>query len=550
MFVYFLSWGGNQMNVSRRSFVKGTAAGLGTAAVAANILAAGQSPKPAPKYSFETPPPPIPSRDIKSTVSTDVVVVGAGISGLMAALSSAEAGASVTQIEKIPTFSARGGDNTALNSRLHEKLGIHVDANKVLHDLMKVQGGRIHQRIFHLWARNSGRVMNWVMDKVEAEGMQNYLVIPTRDETVVIDRWPNPSRMPPGWNPLDEYTVEYPTCHRLADAAANQRLWLSIIEKNARGRGVKLNYNTKAVRLIRDQQTGQVKAVIAQGKDGRYIQYTASKGIILASGDYSYNAEMVAKYFPDQGLRQGLIPTSMGEGHQMAMWIGAVMEKPPHAPLNDMSHALGTDAFLFVNRLGERFCNEDLDSEAMARQAEEQHGCWMVVDSTWPEDLPRMGLGFYRVFSATPKTRKDFQEKVAKGAILEANSIEALAEKMKVPVDGFKKTINRYNELVKGGRDLDFGKRPDRMTAVDTPPFYAHWTPNPDNPMLIFGGLISNDRLQPVDAGGKIIPGLYLAGNTVGGRFKQAYPLLCPGISHGMAMTTGYLAGRFALGLT
>ena len=61
---------------------------------------------------------------------------------------------------------------------------------------------------------------------------------------------------------------------------------------------------------------------------------------------------------------------------------------------------------------------------------------------------------------------------------------------------------------------------------------------------------IFNDRLQPLDADGKIIPGLYLAGNTVGGRCKQAYPLLGPGISHSMAMTTGYLAGRFALGLT
>lgn len=537
------------MKMNRRSFVKASTSGLGAIALM-NKHASGQSPHQPPKYSFETPPAPIRPADIKATLSSDVVVVGAGIAGLTASLSAAQAGGSVIQIEKMPTFSARGGDNTALNSRLHEKLGIQIDENKVLHDLMKVQGARIHQRIFFLWSRNSARAMNWVMDMVEAEGLQNYLVIPTRDETVVIDRWPNPSQMPPGWNPEDEYTVEYPTCHRLGEPGANQRRWLSIIENNARKRGVKVNYNTKAERLIRDEQTGQVTAVIARDGKGNYIQYNASKGIILSTGDYSYNKEMIAKYFPNSEFRQGLIPTSMGEGHQMAMWIGAVMEKPPHAPLNDISHALGTDAFLFVNRYGERFCNEDLDSEGMARQAEEQHGCWMVVDATWPEDLPLMGLGFYRVFRATQKTSRDFQEKVAKGAILEADSIEALAEKMKVPADSFKKTIHRYNELVKGGRDLDFGKRPDRMTAVDTPPFYAHWTPNPDQPMLIFGGLISNDKLQPMDADGKVIPGLYLAGNTVGGRFKQAYPLLCPGISHGMAMTTGYLSGRFVLGLT
>jgi fumarate reductase flavoprotein subunit len=532
--------------------MKGTATGLGAAAALGNHLLAGQSPQQRSGRSFDTPPPPIPARDIKAAVSSDVVVVGAGAAGLVAALSAAQAGASVIQIEKSATLSARGGDNTALNSRLHEKLGIHIDVDKVMHDLMKVQGARIHQKIFRLWARNSGKVMNWILDMVAAEGLQSYLVIPTRTdkETVVIDRWPNPSRMPPGWSPLDEYTVEYPTCHRIGDIAANQRRWLSIIEKNSRGKGVKINYTMKAVRLTRDERTGQVKAVIAQDSDGKYIQYTATKGIILATGDYSNNPEMVARYFPGANLRTGLIPTSMGEGHQMAMWIGAVMEKTPHAPLNDVVHALGTDAFLFVNRDGERFCNEDLDSEGMARQAEEQNGCWMVVDASWPEDLPRMGLGFYRVFEATPTVLKEFQDKVAKGIVLEANSIEILAEKMKVPADAFRKTINRYNELVKGGRDLDFGKRPDRMTAVDTPPFYAHWTPNPDRPMLIFGGLLTNDHLQALDAAGKVIPGLYLAGNTVGGRFKQAYPLLCPGISHGTALTTGYLAGRFALGLT
>jgi len=540
---------GSNMKMNRRNFVKGTSSGLGAVALG-SCLGAGQSPQHPDKFAFETPPPPIPAGDIESTISSDVVVVGAGIAGLMAAFAAVEAGASVTLIEKISTFSARGGDITALNSRLHERLNIRIDEDKVLHDLMKVQGGRIHQKIFRLWARNSARVMNLVMDVLEAEVLKNYLVIPTRDEPVVIDRWPNPSQAPPGWNPLEEYTAEYPTCHRLGDAAPDQRGWLSIIEKKIRARGVAVHYNTKAVRLIRDQPSGPVKAVIAQDKAGNYIQYAAVKGIVLATGDYSYNKDMIEKYFPGANLRQGLIPTSMGEGHQMAMWIGAQMEKTPHAPLNDMTHALGTNAFLLVNRFGERFCNEDLDTEAMARQAEEQHGCWLVVDSTWPEDLPRMGLGFYRVFRATERTLKEFQDKVAKGTILEADSIEALAQKTKVPVDAFKKTVDRYNELVKGGFDLDFGKRPDRLTAVDTPPFYAQWNANPDNPMLIFGGLICNERLQPLDANGKAIPGLYLAGNTVGGRFKYAYPLLCPGISHGMAMTTGYLAGRFAFGLS
>jgi fumarate reductase flavoprotein subunit len=447
-------------------------------------------------------------------------------------------------------FSARGGDISMLNSRLHKKLGIEIDEYKVMRDLMKVQGARIHQRIFHLWARNSGRVINWAMEQMEKEGLPTYLVIPTRDEPTIIDQWPTPTSAPPGWKSEDEYTPEYPTCHRISDTEPNNRKWLTIIEKRARERGIKINYNTKAAQLVRDKQTGRVTGVIAQDKDKNYVQYNAAKNVVLASGDYSYNPDMVAKYFPNQGLKIGEIPTSMGEGHQMAMWIGAQMEKPPHAPLNDMAHALGTNAFLFVNRYGERFCDENLDSEAMARQKEEQHGCWVLFDASWPEDCPHFGLGFYRIPRATEKTHKVLKERIDKGSVVVGNTIEELAQKMKVPVDTLKKTIDRYNELVKAGKDWDFGKRPDRLTAIDTAPYYASWSANPDDPMIIFGGLVCNDHLQPVDVNGKVIPGLILAGNTVGGRFKQAYPISCPGISHGMAMTTGYLAGEFAASLT
>ncbi len=129
------------MRTGRRGFIKGAACGLGGAAFADARMARGQAAQPARRYSFETPPPPIPNSEIKETVSSDVVVVGAGIAGLVSALSAAEAGASVCLIEKAPTFSARGGDNTALNSRLHEKLGIQVDAGSETLDIP--DGGRV-----------------------------------------------------------------------------------------------------------------------------------------------------------------------------------------------------------------------------------------------------------------------------------------------------------------------------------------------------------------------------------------------------------------------
>lgn len=236
----------------------------------------------------------------------------------------------------------------------------------------------------------------------------------------------------------------------------------------------------------------------------------------------------------------------------MAMWVGAVMENPPHAPMSHMFHVLGADAFLLVNKHGRRFFNEDTDTESLANQTYEQGGAWVVFDDSWDEDVAHMGPGFKRVFRVTEKTRKEFQDLASGGgpwgqSILKANTIDELAAKMKVPPAAFKATIGRYNELVKLKKDLDYGKRADRLTAIDKPPYYAEWTPKPAMSLVVLGGLLANERLQAVDKDGQAIPGLYLAGNTVGRRFKSGYPLICPGLSHSLAFTHGYLAGEFAV---
>ncbi len=465
----------------------------------------------------------------------------------MAAYAALKAGASVLVLEKAPTFSARGADITAIGSRLHKEVGIALDPNKILHDYMKVQGGRLHQWIYWLWARNSGRVMDMAIDFIESKGLKPYLVIPARDEPVIIDKWPVPSGAPEGWHPNLEYTYEYPTCHRLGGPTAGTRVWLGELEKHLRREGVRIMYNTQVVRILR-RGKGKVESVIAKTYAGGFIKARANKGIVLATGDYSANREMVDHYFPLKHIQLGKCPTSTGEGHQMAIWIGAQMERTPHAPLMDMTHVMGTNAFLFVNRFGKRFCNEDLDTEAMARQAEEQGGTWVVFDASWPEDVPRMGLGFYRIYKDSPKTHQVLSERIAQGSVVTADTIIGLANKMQVPIDAFVETIARYNYLVAKGIDEDFGKQPSRLTAIDKAPFYAGWCPLANDPLVIFAGLVANDRLQPIQTDGEPIEGLYLAGNTVGGRFKQAYPLLCPGVSHGQAMTLGYLAGEFASG--
>ena len=147
-----------------------------------------------------------------------------------------------------------------------------------------------------------------------------------------------------------------------------------------------------------------------------------------------------------------------------------------------------------------------------------------------------MGLDLGRIATKVDDAMKAMVERSA----LSANTIEELAQKMEVPVGTFKATVERYNELARIGKDLDFGKRPDRLFALENPPFYAGMIKQ--SILVVLGGLNTNVKLQPLDTDWDVIPGLYLAGNTVGNRFAVDYPTMCPGLTHGMA----YVTGRFA----
>ena len=150
-----------------------------------------------------------------------------------------------------------------------------------------------------------------------------------------------------------------------------------------------------------------------------------------------------------------------------------------------------------------------------------------------------MGIGLVKINEATDETR----ERVEK-LCFKADTIEELGKKMKVPVDTFKATVARYNEMARAGKDWEFSKRPDRLTTIDRPPYYGgkgrYFF------LAAMGGIMVNTSLQALDKNRKAIPGLYLAGNTMGNRFAVDYPTICPGICNGMALHFGRVAGKNA----
>jgi fumarate reductase flavoprotein subunit len=474
-------------------------------------------------YDFEIPPEPIPSGDIKKHIDAEVVVVGAGMAGLSAALSAAEAGARTVLLEKMPAIQARGHDNAFIGSRLQKKLGIVIDKDEVILNLMKYGSNKPDQRLLRMWAEGSGETADWLMDMTDAAGLE-----------VIISNYPPP----PGFDNATEYYPQYSVTHQYR----GERLMAKCLLDNALKKGVAAYFKTRVKQLLR-KGDGRVAGVIARNAAGEYLRFSAARAVVLCTGDYGNNAEMMAKYCPQSSYLASMIPTSTGDGHMMAMWIGAVMEPGPHGPMvHGNAGPLLSAAFLQVNLLGERFQNEDVPVQSNVNAVERQPGnkAWQVFDSRYPDEILHHGIGLGKIIIATGKIRQE----VAKAAIM-ADSIEELAVKMNLPVATFKATVKRYNELARLGKDLDFGKRPDRLSPVDRPPFYAG--KNSYSLLAVMGGLNVNPNLQPLDKDWKAIPGLYLAGNTMGNRFASDYPTMCPGLSHGMAIHYGRIAGLNAV---
>ena len=329
-----------------------------------------------------------------------------------------------------------------------------------------------------------------------------------------------------------------------------------MLQKHAIGNGVTIQYQTRARQLVRGEN-GRVTAVIATDPDGSYVQYNARKAVILCTGDYGNNPRMMQQYCPlgadialenniymtrNEDLRVAPEPLNTGDGYQMVMRIGGVMGPGPHAP---MAHAtagpLGNAPFLRVNLNGERYENEDVTAQSIANSLNHQprKKAWQIFDSKWQEELTHMGIGLGRFYSVTEKVRNDFETLAVR-----AETLDELAEKIGVPAKTFAATVARYNTMVKNGRDADFGKNPERLTPLTEPPYYAGLTKQEF--LVVLGGLNANLKQQPLDADNKPIPGIYLAGNMIGNRFAIDYPVMCAGLSHGLAYVTGRLAGKYA----
>ncbi|WLT31040.1 FAD-dependent oxidoreductase [Geothrix sp. PMB-07] len=483
--------------------------------------------------TFLPKPKPIRDREISETLTFDVVVVGAGASGVPAALSAAENGAKVAVVQKAPFALSQGNTGAGIDLAVSEKAGIEALVARLIAD----SNHRCNPKLVRQWAYNSGEAVKWVIDRARQGG------------SPVVDQGSPAQR---AILKVNGYGLGYvtsffgPKPYTTGDGMRH-------LAKTAEKAGVRFFFSMPAVQLVQNK-AGEVLGVIARNASGKYTKFLARKGVILATGDYQNNKAMSDYFVPDVKHLGRKQLDKTGDGFAMAYWAGGVFEPIGHTKMLhdfDAGPASMCDMpFLAVDRKGRRFVNETVemsllnnylkDAENAGHYSQIFDSNYMTQAATWPGKLvPPEGLKHYMPEDPGPK-KGVFESQVNTHV---ADTIEELARKIEADPATLVATVKRYNDLVASGKDSDFGKPADRLIPVIKAPFYG--IHRRVRVSAICSGMLVDENHQALNADGKPIKGLFLIGNLGGGFYGGVdYPLTVFGLSLGRCYTFGYLTGR------
>ena len=507
--------------------------------------------------------PEIAEAEIVETLDTEVLVVGAGNSGLMTAARAASAGAKVIVIEKAISSMNERHWIGAVGTKEQEAAGTVIDKNKLVAELCKYASHRCDERLIRLWVNNSGEAIDWYAEQVKKYNPDVYLFHEYDLGEGDHDTYYCPATMHNFQDDIPEHDYSEAT------SAYGFASLTNVVNDN----GGSIMYQTKLIKLEQNE-TGRVTGIIAQNETGDYIRINASKGVALCCGGYAYNKEMLATLNPDaynSTVEADASANNTGEGIIAAMRIGADKDPDPTAMLFDRGTIapdqlsdgnwaksgyfhLGSQPWLKVNLNGERFCNESVPYDFILHAAymEPHHLYNTIYDSTWMDQIaqftqiccariiPSPTGGKLHIFSPEAEVGLLMGMQQA-GFVQQADTIEELAEKLNIPVDTFVATVNRYNELCEKGEDEDFGKEAYRMLPIKQAPFYG--CRQGASLLCTLDGRRINTKMQVLDKNGEVIDGLYAAGDCSGGFFAHNYPEYIVGVAVGRTLTEGYLLG-------
>ena len=459
----------------------------------------------------------------------DVVIIGAGGAGLSAALEAAAQGAEHVVVLEMTgktggSLNFTSGSMSAANTIIQQEDGIEDTVESYIADILKTGsdfGGKPSVELVTEFCTEDTEVFNWLYEN----GL--------KDCTFSTDKQGRRAVFAPE-HALYSIPRTYkcrakdPTQYK---SAAHEVLD-TLLKADER---ITVVYNTKATEL-RANDKGQVLTVVAEGPDGE-VTYTAKRGVIVCTGGYSANGKLMAKYVENGEYYLAGGPASAdGNGLLLMQKVGAALNEEamsaiPTFPMGLVSRdnpKTGTIASTYtwktggivVNQNGERFCNETESNPSIREVAlEEQPGAvqYDIFTDKIVEDLRAAGSAYFYDAYFAEDTMPGAHVKVT------ADSIEELAEKIGVPAESLKATIESYNAAVEAGGTDEFGRLYDGTTnaynlavnKIEGEKYYAirlHALC-----VMTLGGITANADMQVLDEAGNAIPGLYAAGEVVGG---------------------------------
>lgn len=567
-------------NLDRRSFLKGGVVAAGAAAFAGALSACAPSAPQETGAADETlattgeawygsPADPA-TFDVVDTVDCEVLVCGLGAGGITAAAAAAEKGMNVIAIEKGAGHGSIKSDIGVIGTRIDT---VEVDPLQMLNEHTRYANGWCDPRVTRVWATESGATFDWISDSIAEFGATPYFEYDVDEGTHGV--WPV--------YPTDHgfhytYTEEEQAKADAAvaesgDPAAAQGILPQVGDymlKKAEEWGADLRYETPFVQLAQDEN-GKVTGAYAKIGDG-YVLFNASKGVILATGGYEANPDLLAELNPDAAAIGGVSMTQAGcegEGIKAGIWAGGMKDEIPTLmtfaraavapdaelgyPYQGMTCWIGDQPFLKVNLDGARVCCEtapyDYPLHVAALQPEYK------LASIWDSDYQNQTVAFHTIgcsrinMSDTvdaagvptgeglsfPACDMMIGAAMEAGIVQQADTIEELAEKLRVDPAGLTATVERYNELAAKGVDEDFGKPAKDLLPLSKPPYFGAFFGG--HVLCTLDGLRIDEHMRVLNTERKPIEGLYAVGNCSGSMYAGSYPELFIGNANGRTIT-------------
>lgn len=520
---------------------------------------------------------------VDQVIDVDVVVVGAGLSGVCAARAAAEEGASVAVIEKCASFNCRSGEYAVLNGPLNERWGRTniVDTDVVVNRLMRECTYRNKRAIIKRWADHAWEAIDWFIgaypELTICDSTRQAVTQEQFDKGILVPlAWPQPEH-------YDYRNEEFPTFPSSMEFRSSRKDQQGFVVEANLNKAVELGAQTFfgcfATKLLKDE-TGRVTGVIVRDalNGNRYIQFNAAKGVILATGDNGADERIMKHFAPEivekkitnlgalgmMGMDVEGKPCPTGDGLRMGARIGAKVQDF-HAPMtHHMGGGMGVTPFLQLNKHGKRFMNESIPGQQLENQIELQpdQTTFQIYDSKWPEQIPYMPANHgglcYIIPEDEDESNPNFADRQYTKVSAKANAYNFKADTLDElfaqlgytgeALENARASVERYNQLCREGYDADFGKDASRMFPLENGPFYAcTWS---TTAMLVcVGGLESDENCHTFTGTAENptrdqIPGLYVCGNVQGSRYAVEYPICFRGISHSLCVYYGYIAGK------